>query len=62
MFQNYDLKFRSNERQYFCECDINCSAKEYETRDQIVIGTTNESICEKNVIKNWNVAELCQKE
>ena len=35
-----------------CECDSDCSAEEYATRDQIVIGTTNENIREKAVIKN----------
>ena len=46
----------------FCECDSDCSAEEYAILDQIVIGTTNENISEKAMIKNWNLAELRQKE
>ena len=45
----------------FCECDSECSAEEYAIHDQIVIGTTNENIREKAMIKNWNFAELRQK-
>ena len=41
----------------FCECNSDCSAEEYWIRDQIVIGTTNENIREKAMIKNWNLAE-----
>ena len=46
---------------YLCECDSDCSAEAYAIRDQIVIGTTNENIREKSMIKNWNLAELRQK-
>ena len=45
----------------FCECDRDCSTEEYWILDQIVIGTTNENIREKAMIKNWNLAELRQK-
>ena len=45
----------------FCECDSDCSAEEYAIRDQIVIGTTNEHIREKAMIRNWKLAELRQK-
>ena len=45
----------------FCECDSDCSAEEYAICDQIVIGTTNENIRKKAMIKNWKLAELCQK-
>ena len=46
---------------YLCECDSDCSAEAYAIRDEIVIGTTNENIREKSMIKNWNFAELRQK-
>ena len=45
----------------FCKCDSDCSAEEYAIRDQIVIGTTNENIRERAMIKNWNLAELRHK-
>ena len=45
----------------FCECDSDCSAEEYVIGDQIVIGTTNETIRGKAMIKNWKLAELRQK-
>ena len=45
----------------FCECNSDCSAKEYAIRDQIVIGTTNENIRKEAMIKNWSLAELRQK-
>ena len=44
----------------FCEWDSDCSADEYGIRGQIVI-EANENICEKAMINNWNLAELCQK-
>ena len=36
----------------------NCSAEEFVIRDQIVIGTNNEVIREKVMLKNWNLQEL----
>ena len=30
-------------------------------QDKIVIGTTNKNTHEKAMIKNWNLAKLCQK-
>ena len=45
----------------FCECGSENSAEEYATPDQIVIGTTNENIRKKAMIKNWNLAELRRK-
>ena len=45
----------------FCECDSDYSAEEYAICDQIVIGTTNENICEKTMIRSWNLTELRQK-
>ena len=45
----------------FCECNSDCSAVEYAIRDQIVIGTTSKNIRQKAMIKNWKLAELCQK-
>ena len=42
----------------FCNCKKNCSAKEFAIRYQIVIGTKNEVIREKAMLKNWNLQEL----
>ena len=44
----------------FCNCKKNCVAEEFAIRDQTVIGTINEVICEKAMLKNWNLQELCQ--
>ena len=35
-----------------------CSVEEFAIRDQIVIGTNNKVICEKAMLKNWNLQEL----
>ena len=45
----------------FCECNSDCSDEEYAIRDQTVIGTTNENIRKKVMIKNWKLAELREK-
>ena len=42
----------------FCNCKKNCSAEEFAIRDQIVIGTNNEVIREKAMLKNWHLQEL----
>ena len=50
-------------RQYykpFCNCKKNRVAEEFAIRDQIVIGTINEVIREKAMLKNWNLQELRQ--
>ena len=44
----------------FFECKKNCKAEEYAMRDQILIGTNNETIRERAMLKNWNLQELCQ--
>ena len=36
----------------------NCSAEEFAISDQIVIGTNNEVIRKKALVKNWNLQEL----
>ena len=36
----------------------NCSAEKFAIRDQIVIGTNNEVIREKAMLKNWHLQEL----
>ena len=36
----------------------NCSAEKFAIRDQIVIGTNNEVIREKAILKNWHLQEL----
>ena len=47
---------------YFCECTgTACSATKYAVRDQIVIGTTNDNIREKAMLKDWNLADLRTK-
>ena len=35
-----------------------CSVEEFAILDQIVIGTNNKVICEKAMLKNWNLQEL----
>ena len=35
-------------------------AKEYKIRDQIVIGSNNETMHKRAMSKNWNVLDLCQ--
>ena len=45
----------------FCKCNSDCSAEEYAIHYQILIGTRNENIREKAMIKNWKLAELRQK-
>ena len=35
----------------FCECKKGCRAEEYIIRDQIIIGTTNNAIREKAMLK-----------
>ena len=62
--KSYNMKFRveaAGKTCTFCECDSDCSAEEYVIGDQIVIGTTNETIRGKAMIKNWKLAELRQK-
>ena len=47
---------------YFCECtEATCSARQYAIRDQIVIGTHNEIIREKAMLKDWNLKDLRSK-
>ena len=41
--------------------DSDCSAEEYVIREPILMGKRSENIREKAMIKNWNLAELCQK-
>ena len=40
-----------------CECN-ECNADEIATRDQIVIGTTNNMIREKALLKSWDLQKL----
>ena len=44
----------------FCCCKKDCKVEEYGIRDQIIIGTNNETIREKAMLKNWNLQELRQ--
>ena len=48
----------SRKTRTFCNCKKNCSAEEFAIRDQIVIGTNNEVIREKDMLKNWHLQEL----
>ena len=42
----------------FCECTKGCRAEEYAIGDQIVIGTTSNTIREKAMLKDWNLTDL----
>ena len=44
---------------HFCECTKGCRAEELAIRDQIVIGTTNNTIREKVMLKDWNLIDFC---
>ena len=48
---------------HFCDCDTdaNCTASQYAIRDQIVIGTHDQTIREKSMLKDWNLADLRSK-
>ena len=43
---------------HFCEGTKNCQAEEFAIRDQIVIRTTNDTIREKAMLKDWNLIDL----
>ena len=43
---------------HFCKCTKGCQAEEYAIYNQIVIGTTNDTIREKAVLKDWNLIDL----
>ena len=47
----------------FCDCaeTTACTITAFATHDQIVIGTNNEGICEKAMMKDWSLQDLRKK-
>ena len=43
---------------HFCECTKGCRAEQFSIRDQIVIRTTNNTVREKAMLKDWNLIDL----
>ena len=44
---------------HFCEWTKVCRAEELAIRDQIAIGTTNDTIREKVMLQDWNLIDFC---
>ena len=45
---------------HFSKCTKDCCAEEYAIRNHIVVGTTNDTIREKAMLKDWNLIDLCK--
>ena len=43
---------------HFCECTKGCRVEEFGIRHHIIIATTNDTIREEAVLKDWNLVDL----
>ena len=56
----YSVRVEKEERHCYFKCEHNeCNTDEVATRDQIVIGTTNNMIREEALLTSWNLQKLC---